>query len=143
MNYGDKVPHEVRAPWLRKARIQLACHQRESGNMQKMIAFLLSSSGKGLRVASGSRVFNLTVLLTALLVSTGCATTSTLSQPVHERKPLVMSGTRLDLASLRNEPAVKEKFGVSAPRYPLLDLPFSLVLDFFALGFTVPVALFY
>ena len=111
--------------------------------MQKTIAVLLSGSGKGLRVAIGSRVLKLAVLLTALFVSTGCATTSTLNQPVHERNPLVMSGTRLDLASLRNEPAVKDKFGVSAPRYPLLDLPFSVFLDFIVLGYTVPVALFY
>lgn len=82
-------------------------------------------------------------LLTLLFLSGGCATTSTLSQPAHERKPLVMSGFRLDLASLRNDAAVTERFGVSPPAYPLLDLPFSAVLDFFALGYTVPVALFY
>ncbi|MGQ7845186.1 YceK/YidQ family lipoprotein [Granulosicoccus sp. 3-233] len=54
-----------------------------------------------------------------------------------------MSGVRLDLASLRDESAITERFGVSPPAYPLLDLPFSAALDVFVLGYTVPVALFY
>ena len=96
-----------------------------------------------MHVAFAGRAFNLSVLLTVLLLSTGCATTSTLSQAAHERKPLVMSGVRLDFASLRNEATVTERFGVSPPTYPLLDLPFSAVFDLIALGYTVPVALFY
>jgi len=52
--------------------------------------------------------FKLPLLLTMLLFLGGCATTSTLSQPVHENKPLVMSGVRLNLASLRNDAAVSE-----------------------------------
>ena len=84
----------------------------------------------------------LPVLLTILIALSGCATTSTLSQPVHERRPLVMSGVRLDLASLRQDAGVTERFGVSPPDYPLLDLPFSALFDIFALGYTVPVALF-
>ena len=86
---------------------------------------------------------NLQVLLVLIVFLGGCATTSTLSQPAHERKPLVMSGFRLDLASLSNNAAAIERFGVSPPSYPLLDLPFSAVFDLFALGYTVPVALFY
>ena len=85
----------------------------------------------------------LLVLLILPFIVGGCATTSTLSQPAYERKPLVMSGVRLDLASLKNDVGVTEKFGVSPPDFPLLDLPFSFVLDFFALGYTLPVALFY
>lgn len=82
-------------------------------------------------------------LLLLLISVSGCATTSTLNQPLHERKPLVMSGVRLDLATLRNEAEITERFGVSPPAYPLLDLPFSAALDLFVLGYTVPVALFY
>ncbi|NND89481.1 MAG: YceK/YidQ family lipoprotein [Granulosicoccus sp.] len=82
-------------------------------------------------------------LLTLLIAVGGCATISTLSQPTHKRKPLVMSGVRLDLASLRNDAAATERFGVSPPVYPLLDLPFSAVFDVLALGYTVPVAWFY
>lgn len=91
-----------------------------------------------------SSKFNLRVAMLALMLMLGgCATTSTLSQPAHERKPVVMSGTRLDIASLRNEPDLQAKYGVSPPDYPLLDLPFSVFLDFIALGYSLPVALFY
>lgn len=90
-----------------------------------------------------SNRFILATLLPLLLATTGCATTSTLSQPAHQRKPLVMSGVRLDIASLRDDAAVIERFGVQPPSYPLLDLPFSALFDIFALGYTIPVALFY
>lgn len=89
-----------------------------------------------------TRYIKLPLLLTLLLFSGGCATTSTLSQPVHERKPLVMSGARLNLAALRSEPAISERFGVSPPDYPVLDLPFSAFLDVLVIWYTVPVALF-
>lgn len=85
----------------------------------------------------------LPLLLTFLFLLGGCATTSTLSQPVHERKPLVMSGVRLNLASLRKENAIRDRFGVSPPNYPLIDLPFSAFFDSLVLWYTVPVALFY
>lgn len=84
----------------------------------------------------------LSLLLTMLFFLGGCATTSTLSQPVHENKPLVMSGVRLNLASLRNDAAASERFGVSPPKYPLLDLPFSAFFDVLVIWYTVPVALF-
>lgn len=91
-----------------------------------------------------SSKFNLRIVIMALmLILNGCATTSTLYQPAHERKPLVMSGTRLNIASLRNEPDLKEKYGVSPPDFPLLDLPLSAFFDFIALDYSVPVALFY
>lgn len=87
---------------------------------------------------------SIVILITTLFLGvSGCATTSTLSQPAHERKPVVMSGSRLDLASLRDEPGLQEKFGVTPPDYPLLDLTFSVFLDLIALGYTVPVALLY
>ncbi len=110
--------------------------------MHGMTFFSQSRLGKGVRVEFATRAFNLLILSAVLILSAGCATTSTLNRPAHERKPLVMSGTRLDLASLRNEAAATEKFGVSPPTYPLLDLPFSVVLDSMVLGYTVPVALF-
>ena len=50
---------------------------------------------------------------------------------------MVYSGTRLDLhASAHNEHILqvyKEKYGVEAPRYPKLDLPFSFLFDTFIL----------
>ena len=54
-----------------------------------------------------------------------------------------MSGARLNLISMQDNAVVIEKFGVAAPAYPLLDLPFSALLDLIVLGYTVPVALFH
>ncbi len=88
--------------------------QRKLSEVHKMTFVLQFRLGRCVRSSIAGRTFNLSALLTVLLLSSGCATTSTLSQPAHERKPLVMSGARLDLASLRNEAAVTERFGVSA-----------------------------
>ncbi|MFT6308337.1 MAG: hypothetical protein ACJA0Z_003510 [Halioglobus sp.] len=54
-----------------------------------------------------------------------------------------MSGSRLNIAGLLNEPDLRAKYGVAPPDYPLLDLPFSVFLDIIALGYSVPVALIY
>lgn len=90
-----------------------------------------------------SKHLNVTAMVTLLVLTSGCATISTLNQPLRERKPLVMSGLRLDLASLRDDPVVSERFGVAPPSYPLLDLPFSTGLDLLLIGYTAPVALYY
>ncbi|ASJ76704.1 YceK/YidQ family lipoprotein [Granulosicoccus antarcticus] len=90
-----------------------------------------------------SKRLKATALCTLLVLTSGCATISTLNQPLRERKPLVMSGLRLDLASLRDDPVVTDRFGVPAPSYPLLDLPFSTGLDILLIGYTAPVALYY
>ena len=71
----------------------------ELSHMHEWTFFSQSGLGKGVHVDFATRAFNLLVLPTVLILSAGCATTSTLNQPAHERKPLVMSGTRLDLAS--------------------------------------------
>ncbi len=96
----------------------------ELSNVHVMTNFSKSRLSRGVHVAFAGRAFNLSVLLTVLLLSTGCATTSTLSQAAHERKPLVMSGVRLDFASLRNEATVTERFGVSPPTALIIDEPF-------------------
>lgn len=105
----------------------------------------LKSSGFFTSLTMGCRVklvvsWRAIFLLTLLLLTNGCSTISTLSQPVHAGKPLVMSGSRLNITALREHASVKERFGVSPPRYPLLDLPFSALLDMVVLGYTLPVA---
>lgn len=54
-----------------------------------------------------------------------------------------MSGARLDVAALREETDVKGRYGVAPPSYPLVDLPFSIAFDVFALTYTLPAALIY
>ena len=70
---------------------------------------------------------------------TGCATVASLNDPL-DGGPIVMSGARLDLAALEDRDRAEERFDAAPPRRPLLDLPFSAALDFFALGFTLPAA---
>ncbi|MFK7858651.1 MAG: YceK/YidQ family lipoprotein [Granulosicoccus sp.] len=103
----------------------------------------MSGTRKHGLIAFGNRSSILLLLLALLFSLSGCATISTLSQPVHERKPLLMSGVRLNLAALNNETAVSQRYGVSPPTYPLLDLPFSATFDIMALTYTVPVSIFY
>lgn len=71
------------------------------------------------------------LVILASMALAGCATTEVVTH--HQQgAPLLYGGTRLNLASL--SPEVEDDFafsgyGLSAPRYPLLDLPFSLVAD--------------
>ena len=91
--------------------------------------------------ANKNQIVRTIVLVASMLLLSSCATISTVSQPAYERKPLVMSGSRLNIASLRGEYALQERFGVAPPQFPLLDLPFSVLLDFMVLGYALPVAL--
>jgi uncharacterized protein YceK len=54
-----------------------------------------------------------------------------------------MSGSWLNVSSLRNVPDLQAKYGVVAPEYPVLDLPFIAFLDVLVLGYSVPFALVY
>ena len=82
----------------------------------------------------------LLLVMVSITVS-GCATTSTLGQPDQYTRSLIMSGTRLNIASLTNQPFINERFGVAPPSFPILDLPFSAFLDVLVLGYTLPVTL--
>ena len=84
------------------------------------------------------RVRPLCVLAAAALAS-GCATVASLNDPL-DGGPIVMSGTRLNLAALEDRERAEARFDAAPPRWPLLDLPFSAALDLFALGFTLPAA---
>ncbi len=63
-----------------------------------------------------------------LLLTTGCSTVRTLdaNQP---GAPVVYSGTRLDLYAINGGCCEKDRFGATAPKYPMLDLPGSALLD--------------
>jgi uncharacterized protein YceK len=79
-------------------------------------------------------------ILTLLSVtSTGCATYRTISEAAPG-SPKVFSGTRLDINVIRGNEMGIRKFKVAPPTYPMVDLPFSLLLDTFILPLTVPVA---
>jgi len=57
--------------------------------------------------------------------------------PAH---PKIYSGARLDFYGIsQNEEALK-KFNAKSPEHPLIDFPFSVILDTVILPITFPVA---
>src|SRR5258708_27599798 len=73
------------------------------------------------------------------MASTGCATYRTISEAAPG-SPKVFSGTRLDINDIRDDEDGIRKFRVAPPPYPMVDLPFSLLLDAFIIPLTFPVA---
>ena len=68
------------------------------------------------------------VLIVLSVASTGCATYRTISEAAPG-SPKVFSGTRLDIDAMRDNEIGVRKFKVAPPPYPIVDLPFSLLLD--------------
>jgi uncharacterized protein YceK len=68
------------------------------------------------------------VLIVLSVASTGCATYRTISEAAPG-SPKVFSGTRLDINAIKDNEIGVRKFKVAPPPYPLVDLPFSLLLD--------------
>jgi len=81
------------------------------------------------------------LLIATSLSLGGCATFRTLSTFDPER-PKIYSGTRLDLNVTVGDESWPRKFGLEPPRYPVIDLPFSFILDTVMLPSTIPNAIF-
>jgi uncharacterized protein YceK len=77
--------------------------------------------------------------LVLCLTSTGCATYKTISA-TGPGKPKVYSGTRLNINAISGDDAGAAKFKVTPPLYPIVDLPFSFLLDTMMLPATLPIA---
>jgi uncharacterized protein YceK len=82
----------------------------------------------------------LVVVMLGLLLTTGCSTVRTLdaNQP---GAPIVYAGTRLDLYVMQGGCCEKDRFGAEAPKYPMLDLPGSALLDTLLLPLSILTAL--
>ena len=63
----------------------------------------------------------------------GCASVRTLTD-YRPGDPVLLSGTRFDVALIRNDPVALKKFHSQPPDWPWLDLPFSFVADLFFWG---------
>ncbi len=74
----------------------------------------------------------------------GCATFRTLDSdlPLNQRM-YVYSGTRVDWSELNGNDVVARKAQITAPAYPLVDLPFSFALDSLLLPLTVFAEIFH
>lgn len=68
------------------------------------------------------------VAILVLSITAGCATYRTISV-AESGSPKVYSGTRLDMNALRHDDVGSSKFKANPPQHPLIDLPFSFVLD--------------
>ena len=68
----------------------------------------------------------------------GCATIRTMPTLATPGSPKIYSGARLDVHSLAG--TEESRFTMEAPIHPLLDLPFSAILDTAILIMTAPVA---
>lgn len=70
------------------------------------------------------------VAVIAILLATGCASVRTL-RDYQPGDPVFLSGTRFDIAILRNDPIALKRFRSEPPAWPWLDLPFSFTADLF------------
>ena len=85
---------------------------------------------------------SVSIVLAAVLplaFSSGCATYRTIST-AEQGSPKIFSGARLDLSAVLGDEFGLRKFKADPPRYPLLDLPFSIALDTAILPLTVRAA---
>ena len=86
--------------------------------------------------------YTLYLLLPIIIIFgfTGCATVRTMPSLGSPEHPKIYSGARLDVHAIsENEEALK-KFKAKAPVHPLIDFPFSVILDTVILPVTFPVA---
>lgn len=70
--------------------------------------------------------------------TSGCATFRT-ADNAHVGSPKIYGGTRVNIAALKNDESALLKYsgyGIDAPAYPAVDLPFSLVGDTLFLPFS-------
>ena len=85
-------------------------------------------------------VLFLVICLAPAFGSTGCGTVRTMPTLGMYGSPQVYSGARLDLDAIREDRAGLDKFKVKPPTHPMLDLPFSTLLDTLILPVVLPVA---
>jgi uncharacterized protein YceK len=92
------------------------------------------------RMRRSSFLFFLLINIFIVLGLNGCATIRTVPDLASYGSPKVYSGTRLDYCAATKNQAGLGKFKAEAPRYPLIDIPFSVLLDTVLLLVTLPAA---
>ncbi len=81
----------------------------------------------------------LPVVLVASVVLTSCGTIRTMPTMGSYDAPTVYSGTRLDACGAGKSETCHKRFSTDPPEHPLIDLPFSFLLDTVILPVTLPV----
>jgi len=80
------------------------------------------------------------LLLVCIFGLGGCATIQTMPSLGTYEHPKIYSGTRLDLYAISKNEEALYKFKAKAPEHPLIDIPFSALLDTVLLPVTFPIA---
>ncbi len=76
------------------------------------------------------------------VILAGCATVRTMPELGSYGSPKVMSGTRLDYNAATDDQEDLKKFKASAPDHPVLDMPFSFIVDLIIIPITLSVAVY-
>lgn len=76
-----------------------------------------------------SHVLFLLAILALAIGSGGCGTIRTMPFLSSPGYPRIYSGARLDYNAMTENEERLKKFKAEAPEYPLIDFPFSLILD--------------
>jgi uncharacterized protein YceK len=74
------------------------------------------------------RLARFLVCLLCIALVSACATVRTLTK-YQPGDPVLLSGTRLDVAAISHDQAVLNRLRAKPPAWPWLDLPFSFAAD--------------
>jgi len=80
------------------------------------------------------------LLVVMVVGSYGCGTIRTMPTLASYDAPKIYSGTRLDFYAATGNEASLTPFSAKPPEYPLIDIPFSFILDTIILPVTISVA---
>ena len=86
------------------------------------------------------RTMFLLILVALAFGLDGCATIRTMPSLATPEHPKIYSGARLDFNAITNNEWALKKFKAGPPEHPLIDFPFSVVLDTVILPITFSVA---
>lgn len=87
-----------------------------------------------------SRTMFLWILVALVFGLNGCATIRTMPSLATPEHPKIYSGSRLDYGAISKNGESLKKFKAEAPEHPLIDFPFSVILDTVILPITFSVA---
>lgn len=87
-----------------------------------------------------SHLVFLLILAVTVFGPAGCATIRTMPSLATPEHPKIYSGARLDYYAISKKEESLKKFKAEAPEHPLIDLPFSTILDTVILPLTFSVA---
>ncbi len=86
-----------------------------------------------------SHKFILWLLVVTIFGLEGCGTIRTMPTLGSYDAPKIYSGTRLDVYAAADDESHLALFSVTPPEHPVIDMPFSFILDTIILPVIIPV----